>query len=351
MSEENTNITHDELVNSLTDMIDDNLIVGEAKPADAIPAEVNEANKKSTTEETKETEEASEEDYLADVDEETEEDDDTPEAEADTEEADAEDEGTNEVLFQIDGKDITKEEAEKGYLRQADYTKKTQQLAEEKKALEEEGKTLDYLKAHREFQPKMFELETLQKNIAIAEKAIHFGRTEDGTVLTKELLAETKENVDNAKRELSYETAELNKKMAEYTPPKLDVLQEKVPGLFSKDDAARSSVLENFTVALKDVGFSQAEISAVNDPRLLLLVKEVLDGRELAAKVEKAKARRGKSKGVVSKSTKASSGKARTGKSTGKATDSQGNGKSAAELAKQFNEGNVDALTDLLGDY
>jgi hypothetical protein len=42
---------------------------------------------------------------------------------------------SGEVLFEVDGKPITVDEARNGYLRQADYTRKTQELAEQRKSL------------------------------------------------------------------------------------------------------------------------------------------------------------------------------------------------------------------------
>lgn len=62
------------------------------------------------------------------------------EGEADTEEAadDADDDGDEPQLVEVDGEQLTLEEVKLGYLRQADYTRKTQAVAEQRKAVDEE---------------------------------------------------------------------------------------------------------------------------------------------------------------------------------------------------------------------
>jgi hypothetical protein len=63
-----------------------------------------------------------------------------------TPEADPEATQEPEYLFELeDGTKVTAEEAQKGYLRHSDYTKKTQSVAEERKAMEKHQALLDYL--------------------------------------------------------------------------------------------------------------------------------------------------------------------------------------------------------------
>jgi hypothetical protein len=63
------------------------------------------------------------------------------EDEADTEEEsdEADDDDKAEQLVEIEGEKLTLEEVKLGYLRQADYTKKTQAVAEQRKAVEEDS--------------------------------------------------------------------------------------------------------------------------------------------------------------------------------------------------------------------
>lgn len=61
------------------------------------------------------------------------------EGEADTEEESADDaDGDEQQLVEVNGEQLTLEEVKLGYLRQADYTRKTQAVAEQRKAAEEE---------------------------------------------------------------------------------------------------------------------------------------------------------------------------------------------------------------------
>lgn len=88
-------------------------------------------------EEADEADEVVEEDHL----EESEPDDETEEVEEDpTEETEGEEEKVEDdkpLVFEIDGEEIPVDELKLGYLRQADYTKKTQAVAEQRKAVEE----------------------------------------------------------------------------------------------------------------------------------------------------------------------------------------------------------------------
>lgn len=60
------------------------------------------------------------------------------EGEADTEDDDAEASDDDQQLIEIEGEKLPLEEVKLGYLRQADYTRKTQAVAEQRKAAEEE---------------------------------------------------------------------------------------------------------------------------------------------------------------------------------------------------------------------
>ena len=60
------------------------------------------------------------------------------EGEADTEEASDDDTGSEPATVEIDGEQLSLEEVKLGYLRQSDYTRKTQAVAEQRKAAEEE---------------------------------------------------------------------------------------------------------------------------------------------------------------------------------------------------------------------
>ena len=340
-------ITHDDLVSSLTELVDDNNMVS---------ADTTREVKEETKTETKEvTEEASDDDYLADVGSEDEvEVDDEPEAEAEeTEEAEADDVDNTIHTVKYNGEDIevTLDELKKGYTMQSDYTKKTQKLAEERKAIEDESKTLDYLKVQKELQPEVLRLEGLQEQIAIAEEAVHTGMEvlPDGTTrkLSDEAIKATEDNINKAKRELNFGKKKLDEQLADYVPPKLDELKEKLPKLFSEKSEDRNEVLSAHRDVLENIGYTNVEINSVNDPRLILLIQEVVEGRNLAKQVEAAKARKKNHKGsVVNKTTK--SGTPRTNKSTRK--PNEGTPKDYTAMADKIHSGENISMEDYLGD-
>ena len=332
-------LSHDDLVDGLVEMIDDNLNVS------------NDAPVKQQPKAEEETPEESDDDYLADVDSDDEEEVDTPEetSEADDEE-ESDDGDSEEVVLKVDGEEITvtMDELKKGYSRQSDYTKKTQELAEQRKAIEEEVKTLDYLRVYRDLQPDVIALQRKGQEIERAVKAIENGyiEEEDGTLvqLTPEEVEGTRRNVQDAEREYKYEQARINKAAQEMVPPRLDELREKAPDLFSEDASVRDPMLQKIRGLREEFGFSSVEIESENDPRNILRDLELLELRDLKARVEAAKARKEKSSGVVSKPTKSSK---RTGTTTRKSDDSSSK---MAKAKKQLESGEMPDMEEFLGD-
>ena len=324
MSEENTQPSFDETVASIADTLDENLMIDGHQELET---------KKSETTEEPPVEEASDEDYLADIDEDEVEDDATPEEDSEAEEEEESKEGDDtEVAVVVDGEEltVTMDELKKGYSRHSDYTKKTQALAEERKQVEEDAKAVNWAKETPERQALLAEIEIAQKAITTG---IHYDADGKPITLTKQNIEDTQANLAEAMEKLNTQAP----------PPKLDVLQEKVPEMFSGDKAVQQAIVNDMGAVLRDVGFTEHEIKATNDPRTLLLLKEIIDGRELAAKVEKAKARKQSPKGVVSKSTKAS-----------KKASPQSKPRQADETSdKAFEEvmnGNMDSLGDAFLD-
>lgn len=103
---------------------------------------VLEPDESETPEDQEDVQEAEEADEVVetDQDEESESDEETEEVEDPTEETEEQEEEPEEaeLKFEIDGQEVTVDELKLGYLRQADYTKKTQAVAEQRKAVEEQ---------------------------------------------------------------------------------------------------------------------------------------------------------------------------------------------------------------------
>ena len=342
-----TDANFEDTLAGIEDLITDDLMVpNKPKPQ---TEEVKQEEPK--TEPEAKPDEESEDDYLADVDADEEEEGDTPEDESETDEKDESEEGDDtEVVLKVDGEEltVTMDELKKGYSRQADYTKKTQQLAEERKALEEESKTLDYLKAQREIMPDVVTLQQRAQRIQEARQVIENGYYEkDGEMvkLSPEQIAETKKNVEEAERDFKYDESKLMKKAEGIVPPRIEELKETAPDLFSEDLAKRQPVLDKVSSVMKERGYSQIEIEATNDPRTILDMLELSRLRELETRVEKAKERRKKKPGVVSQTTKPSAPK---GKTPSKTEDKPK--KDFDKLAEQIQSGDMSNIGDFLED-
>ena len=214
MSEENQEPSFEDAVASIADTLDDNLMIDGHQELET---------KKSETTEEPPVEEASDEDYLADIDEDEVEDDATPEEDSEAEEEEESKEGDDtEVAVVVDGEEltVTMDELKKGYSRQSDYTKKTQALAEERKQLEEDAKAVNWMKETPERQQLISEIQIATRAI---QTGIHYD--DEGNPITL-----TKQDIENTQRNIAEATQKLNTKLP---PPKVDVLQEKVPEVFS----------------------------------------------------------------------------------------------------------------------
>ena len=232
VQEMDAGVDFDSLINSLEDSIDDNLMISGDKPI--IDKSVNE-KKAEVSKEPVVAEESDEDDLLALLDDEEVEgdDDDTPEEESDTEEGESDEGDDTEVTVVVDGEEITvsMDELKKGYSRHSDYTKKTQELAEQRKAIEAESKSLEYLKVQRELQPEYISYQEDIKKIDEAKDALLKGYYVDDNgqpvQLSKEQYKATKENVEDAEREAQWKLAKINEKMSQVTPPKLEELRRR----------------------------------------------------------------------------------------------------------------------------
>ena len=95
----------------------------------------------------------------------------------------------------------------------------------------------------------------------------------------------------------------------------------------------------------QDYGFLDKEIAGMNDPRILLMINDLLGSRDLASRVEKAKARKAEKAGVVSKPTKSSK---RTSTTSRKPKESSAD----YDKAKQrVIDGDHSNMEDFLGDF
>lgn len=217
-----------------------------------------------------------------------------------TEEEVVPDDAQETFKYKVDGEEhelTTKElhDLRKDAGRSKALTQKEQGIAEERKRLDSESEAVAWAKQG----PEQREIDGQIKE---ANEAILRGFTFDADgnqiPLSRTQIEDTQANVRDAQAKL----LEMNR------PPRLDDLRKELPQLFSDDPVERQSILDPFSETLRNVGYSEAELTTQNDPRMFFLLKELHEARDVVARVEKAKARRTEKKpAIASKTTKTAS--------------------------------------------
>lgn len=212
------------------------------------------------------------------------------EAEAETTPYDKPTEVTDDYEFDLPeiGK-VTAGELKRGYLRQADYTRKTQEVSRTKaeldatiygfndRALEELNKVKQQVAI--QFQYHQPDWETLQQEdpYAFAEKRMEWDKRQD---LVRQLEAFEQQTRDN---QVAFE----KKKFETDQATARDYLSSKYPEFQSKETAA--PVIKEMVGTLKEFGFPREEIEGVADGRILEVIYWAAKGRAAATKAESAK--------------------------------------------------------------
>jgi hypothetical protein len=206
------------------------------------------------------------------------------------EEEDAEEEAPVESKFvvKVDGKEleVDKEELIRGYQREADYTRKTQKLAEERRLVESEfqqvlaereqyAQVLGQLKQKvQEFEPAEPDWNALeaQDPVEYARQWTHFQRRQQQMQAIKQEEARV-----NALRKV-----EQQKHLQELLIAERDKLIEKIPDWKNpeKAKAERDGVLEYG----KQIGFSDAELDQVTDSRAVIALYKAWKYDQLMSK-------------------------------------------------------------------
>lgn len=217
------------------------------------------------------------------------------EAEEDSEDVEGEEEETEEeepvetkFVVKVDGKEleVDKEELIRGYQREADYTRKTQKLAEERRQVESEfqqvraereqyAQVLGQLKQKvQEFEPAEPDWNALeaQDPVEYARQWTHFQRRQQQMQAIQQEEARV-----NALRQV-----EQQKHLQELLIAERDKLIEKIPDWKNPEKAKteRDGVLEYG----KQLGFSDAELDQVTDSRAVIALYKAWKYDQLMSK-------------------------------------------------------------------
>lgn len=242
------------------------------------------AEAQTTDEETQEVE--SEELESAEPQDETEED--SEDVEGEEEETEEEEPVEPKFVVKVDGKEleVDKEELIRGYQREADYTRKTQKLAEERRQVESEfqqvraereqyAQVLSQLKQKvQEFEPAEPDWNALeaQDPVEYARQWTHFQRRQ------QQMQAIQQEEA----RVQALRQVEQQKHLQELLIAERDKLIEKIPDWKNpeKAKAERDGVLEYG----KQLGFSDAELDQVTDSRAVIALYKAWKYDQLMSK-------------------------------------------------------------------
>lgn len=231
-----------------------------------------------------------------------------PEVEETEEEADAEapedddEDGTDEFVQLKDGSQVPLSEVVDGYMRRADYTQKTQALAEERRGIEaERGKAKEaqqqFLDRARQYDDalkafsgvldtegerfKDFWADYRKLKASDPDAAEEFKVSRDEWLEKKQTIdAERKRRADESEAEAKAQAKEAQERLAKTILSEFPQWQDKA--------VANADWAKMESVAAK-LGYSQAEIAASSDPRAYVMLYWAAQGLNARSKVESAK--------------------------------------------------------------
>jgi hypothetical protein len=280
----------------------------EAKPSEEVTEDVEQDEIEPEAEETDEAEEAEEEDVADDTDESEE-----------SEEEEAEDEEVEETALytvKVNGEDVevTEDELVRGYSRQADYTKKTQELAEYRKQLDNgvqhlQGEIAQTQAARQEYVNAMSQ--AIESNYSVAKQ---FENTD-----WERLKVEDREEYLTKRdeyREVQDQIRGLQSKQQQAYEQQNRETQTQHQKLLQEEHAKMVSILpewgepETQRAIAKSIGefaisrgYTQEELNQLVDHRSILVLMEAKAFADMQGKQLKARAKKVKNKPKVVRSS------------------------------------------------
>ncbi len=220
--------------------------------------------------------------------------DDEAEDEAEAEEAPADEQPQTFRVRLADGTetDVGVDELKNGYLRNADYTRKTQSLSEERKALQSEAET-----AKREREQLQ---QTLKAVRVYAEQSVRGGWTDEALQRLRNedpqqyLLVREEINERNQKlRVIQAQEQMLGQRSQQETEERyredLKKAKERLLGVIPewKDPSVATREKAEIADLMRDEGYSEDELVLLTDHRAVKLLRELSSYRRAKAKIAK----------------------------------------------------------------
>lgn len=210
--------------------------------------------------------------------------------ETETEEEGAEDEAANpepadDVTVTVNGEQVPLSDLKAGYMRQADYSRKTQDVANRRRDLEALSARVNHsVEAIADFlikqipEPPNPQLAMTNPNEFVQKKALHEAAVQQVNALLSqagEVKGVTETLTTEQRKEL---LAEENAKLAERFPA-------------TATNEGRKQFFETAATAAKELGYSDDEIQAVADSRMFALAHYAALGMKAEKARDKAKAK------------------------------------------------------------
>jgi len=241
------------------------------------------------------------EDEIEDVeqDADSEDDDEADESDEDVDEDEEEDE--QQFTVKVDGKDVavSLDELQKGYSRTEDYTRKTQALAQERKAAQAE---LEQVRTERAQYAQL--LGALQEQLQQSQQPLDMDRLREEDpiewVRQREMQRENNEKMlaiqSEQQRVNQAEQVVKQQQMQAFLQSQKERLLTVVPQL--SDPQFAQAEKGRWIEAGKSIGFSEQELNGINDHRVLLALKTIADYNGMVAKRKQVSSDRPKAKTV-----------------------------------------------------
>lgn len=265
--------------------------------------------------------------------------------EADAEESDEDEDEEQQdeaprFTVKVDGKDVevTLDELQQGYSRTQDYTRKTQALAQERKAAQAE-----FEQVRQERQQYAQLLGALQQQLAQAEQApVDLNALYESDPIEwmrqKELVRERQEKQYaiqlEQQRLAQIQQAEQQQNMQRFLEAQKGALLQVMPQL--RDPKVASVEKARWIDAGKSIGFSEQELNGVTDHRMLLALKTIADYNGMVSKRQQIKPTQSAAKAARPGNTSSPNQKSSAVKKSQQRLRQTGNVKDAASLIEKF---------------
>jgi len=233
------------------------------------PADPPQDEPEESPEEQEETEESGVQEDLEDEEEDSSEEPD---------EEDSEDESSEEddFVWHIPGEgELTTQEVKDGYLRQADYTRKTQKLADEKREFEQEISTVR--EKGQKYDEYLERLDTVLDSLMPKEEDLSELRKSNPAEYAARMadiqkMRDKQKAVQEERERRSQEKAqELQTVLAKEIEREQELLLQAIPEW--KDSAIRDTESKEMVAVAKSLGFTDEELGVVTDHRVVKLLR------------------------------------------------------------------------------